>query len=118
VSVGLGGVAVELIGEVAIRPLPVSRADVLDMLTQGKIGTALGGVRGRAAADRKAVADLVLSLADAFLANPEIAALESNPVFACPDRAVAVDVRLLLAEPRAARGRARAVPSRRQAAGD
>jgi acyl-CoA synthetase (NDP forming) len=118
VSVGLGGIAVELIGEVAIRPLPVSRADVLDMLTQGKIGTALGGVRGRAAADRKAMADLVLSLADALLANPEIAALESNPVFACPDRAVAVDVRLLLAEPRAARGRGRAVPARRQAAGD
>ncbi len=118
VSVGLGGVAVELIGEVAIRPLPVSRAEVLDMLAEGKIGAALGGLRGRAAADRKALADLVLSLADAFLANPEIAELESNPVFAGPDVAVAVDVRLLLAERRAAGRRGRAVPSRRQAAGD
>lgn len=118
VSVGLGGVAVELIGEVAIRPLPASRADVVDMLTRGRIGTALGGIRGRAAADRKAVADLVLALADAFLANPEITALESNPVFAYPDRAVAVDVRLLLAAAQAARGAAGARPSRRQAAGD
>ncbi|MDQ6523403.1 acetate--CoA ligase family protein [Nocardioides sp. LHD-245] len=61
-AVGLGGVLVEVLDDVALAPLPVDEAAVLRML-QGLRGSALlDGVRGRPAADRAAVASAVAGI--------------------------------------------------------
>jgi len=95
-TVGLGGITVELMREVQIKPLPVSRWDLRAMFRRGRLGRLLRGMRNRPAADISALVELTLRLGDVLLANEEVEAVECNPVFAYPDRAVAVDVRVLL----------------------
>lgn len=92
-TVGLGGVVVEVLGDVAHRVLPVERDDVRAMLDELRAAELLRGVRGRPAVDRDAVVDMLLALSAALRAAPELVELEMNPVFAYPDKAVAVDVR-------------------------
>ena len=94
VMVGMGGVLAEVLDDVAMRPAPVSRADVEEMVAELRGAPMLGGVRGRPPADVAAFVDLVLSvsaLADAVRArDPEI---DVNPVVVLPEGsgAVAVD---------------------------
>ncbi len=97
-TVGAGGVAVEVLRDVVLRVLPVTRGDVLEMLDELRTAALLRGHRGRPPANREAVADLALGLARCALAHPEIAELEANPVFAYPDGALAVDVRAFLSD--------------------
>lgn len=92
-TVGLGGVAVEVLDDVVHRVLPVDRDGVLAMLDELRAAELLRGFRGGAAVDGGAVADLVLGLARTLRAAPDLVELETNPVFAYPDRAVAADVR-------------------------
>ncbi len=97
-AVGLGGVAVELFEDVAIRVLPVSRDDLLEMLGELELAPLLAGHRGRAAVSLEAVVDAAVALAECLLEHPEVVELEVNPLFAYPDRAVAVDVRAYVSE--------------------
>ncbi|GAA0824354.1 acetate--CoA ligase family protein [Streptosporangium amethystogenes subsp. fukuiense] len=64
---GFGGVLVEVLADVAIRPLPVSARDVTEMLGGLRGAALLRGVRGRAAGDVDAVVAAVLALTDAAL---------------------------------------------------
>ncbi len=100
-TVGLGGVAVEVLGDVSHRVLPVERADVLEMLDELRAASLLGGVRGGEGIDREAVAGMLLGLARILHDEPGLRELEMNPVFAYPDRAVAVDVRAFVDSGRA-----------------
>lgn len=95
-ALGAGGVAVELLGDVAIRVLPVDRELVGEMLAELRLSPLLGGYRGRPIVDQNAVADLALAVADCLLAHPRLAELEVNPAFAYEDRIIAVDVRGVL----------------------
>jgi acyl-CoA synthetase (NDP forming) len=96
IVVGLGGVAVEVLKDVTLRLLPVTRADAREMLAEIKGARLLRGHRGGPAVDREAVVDAILALAECARANPEVAELEVNPLFAYDHGAVAVDVRGLL----------------------
>ena len=95
-TVGAGGIAVELFRDAAHRRLPVSRTEVLEMLEEIRLAPLLKGYRGRAAADLDALAHVILGVAACVLSHPEIEELEANPVFAYPDSAVVVDVRAFL----------------------
>jgi acyl-CoA synthetase (NDP forming) len=97
VAVGMGGTLAEVVGDVALRVLPVSRADVVSMLDDLRGAPLLQGARGRAPADRDALVALVLEIASAATAlGPALAELECNPVIVSASAAVAVDARLLL----------------------
>src|SRR5262245_15017672 len=56
----------------------------------------LRGVRGGAGVDRKALADLIVRVSQLVTDFPDIAELDLNPVFARPDGATAVDVRIVV----------------------
>ncbi|MBA3583223.1 MAG: acetate--CoA ligase family protein [Gemmatimonadetes bacterium] len=94
--VGAGGVAAELHRDVAIRPLPLDRNEVGEMVREIRLARVLEGFRGRPPVHGDALVDLVLGLAACAAAHPELVDLEANPVFAYHDRAVAVDVRAFL----------------------
>ena len=64
-----------------------------------KAGRLVAGFRGGAPADAEALADLVLRLARLGDDFPAVAELDLNPVLALPDRCVAVDARVRVAEP-------------------
>lgn len=94
--VGLGGTTVEVLKDVTLRLLPITRDDARDMLAEIKGARLLRGHRGAPAADREAVIDAIMALASCARSNPEILELEVNPLFAYDQGAVAVDVRALL----------------------
>ena len=80
ISVGVGGVLTEVIADVALRLLPIDHEDVEEMLDETRVGRLLEGVRGREAADRAALVDTVLAVADLAATLPADAELDLNPV--------------------------------------
>jgi acetate---CoA ligase (ADP-forming) len=96
IVVGLGGVAVEVLKDVAMRLLPLTREDVRAMLSEIKGAKLLRGHRGAPRADRDALVDAVMALAECVRSNPEIVEIEVNPLFAYEHGCVAVDVRAML----------------------
>lgn len=95
-TVGAGGVMVEVHHDISLRGLPVGRDEVLEMFDEIRLARVLNGFRGRPPADRGALADLVLGVAACALQHGEIDEIEANPVFAYADRAVVVDARAIL----------------------
>ena len=92
-AVGLGGVWVELLGDVGLRVLPVSRGDVLDLLAGLRSAPLLTGHRGTEPVNLRRVADAVVRLCDAALAlGPQLASLEVNPFWCRGDAVEALDV--------------------------
>ncbi len=97
VMVGLGGVHVELLGDVAFGLAPLSAAAARGLWKELRGFGVLSGARGREPVDLDALAELVRVVGDLLAARPEIAELDLNPVLATPGGAVAVDWRLGLA---------------------
>lgn len=83
-SIGSGGVAVELYRDLTHLALPISREHVLTALSKLKLNTLLAGFRGKPAADVDAFADTAVRLGDLFLACPEALEFEINPVIVLP----------------------------------
>lgn len=94
--VGLGGTAVEVLNDIALRLLPIQRVDARRMLGELRGARLLRGHRGAPAVDREAVVDAIMAVARCAVSNPEVVELEINPLFAYDNGAVAVDVRALL----------------------
>ena len=79
-SIGSGGVAIELYRDIAHLALPASAEQVRTTIRRLKLGTLLAGFRGKPAADVEALVDAAVRLSDLFLACPELQELELNPV--------------------------------------
>jgi acyl-CoA synthetase (NDP forming) len=91
-AVGLGGVWVEVLKDVALRLLPVDAAEVRRMLASLRGGAMLAGQRGVPAADLEAVAGAIARIGDAALAfGPDLAALDVNPLWVRGDQVEALD---------------------------
>ena len=84
ISIGSGGVAIELYRDVTHLALPVSREQVLTALERLKLWTLLRGFRGKPAADVDALVDAAVGLGDMFLSCPDITEFELNPVIVGP----------------------------------
>jgi len=79
--VGLGGVLVEAMRDVAFRLLPVNEADARAMLDELRGKAILGAFRGAAPRDVDALVKAIRGLSDLFLAyRNHLADLEVNPV--------------------------------------
>jgi acetate---CoA ligase (ADP-forming) len=92
IAVGVGGIWVEALADTALRPLPVSRGDVLDMLGSLRAARILQGFRGAPPVDIEATADAIVKIGRAALAfGDELVSLEINPLMAYADRVEALD---------------------------
>jgi len=91
-TVGPGGVNVELLSGAAVRALPITRSEADEMLDELRIAPLLTGFRGNPPADRASLITVMLAVAECLLAHPELSVIEVNPLFAYEDRAVSVDV--------------------------
>jgi acetate---CoA ligase (ADP-forming) len=83
-TVGPGGVLTELLDDVALRLLPVGRCEVEQMLDETRLGLLLAGVRGSPPADRAALVEAILLVADVVSSWPAGFELDLNPVTALP----------------------------------
>lgn len=88
--VGIGGVWIELLDDVAVIPLPADEADVLAALHGLRAASLLTGGRGGEPVDLAGLAGLAAATGQALLAE-RLSLVELNPVIATPDGAVAVD---------------------------
>lgn len=97
VMVGLGGVFVEVLQDVAFRRCPVAPEEAHRMLDELRGVALLGPVRGRAAVDRAALAELIVAVSlFGLAATPRLAELDLNPVRVDAQGAVALDVVMVL----------------------
>ena len=81
VVVGLGGLDVEALGDIAMRLAPVSLVEAHAMLDELRSAALLSGSRGRPPADIDALAAAVVSVSEMAVAlPPKIASLEINPL--------------------------------------
>jgi len=79
-SIGSGGVAIELYRDIAHLALPATADQVRAVLGRLKLWTLLQGFRGGPAADVDALAEAAVRLGDLFLACPDLQEFELNPV--------------------------------------
>ena len=98
VMFGAGGVEVEGQRDVAFGLAPLSRSEAAAMLAATFAGRKLSGFRGAPPADREAVIDRLVRLAQLAIDFPQIAEMEVNPLRVLDDGpgAVALDVRVRL----------------------
>jgi acyl-CoA synthetase (NDP forming) len=81
VMLGLGGIYVEVLGDVVFVPAPLDAEDVRDMLARLRGRRLLEGVRGQPAADVEALVDVVVRLSRFAADHAEaIAEIDLNPV--------------------------------------
>jgi succinyl-CoA synthetase beta subunit len=100
VMVGLGGVFVEVLADVAFRICPVTRLDAEEMLAELKGAAILDGARGRKPVPRAVIIDVLLKIggADGLLMRhaDDIREADVNPLIVSDKGAVAVDARFVL----------------------
>lgn len=96
IMVGLGGVLVEVLHDVAFRLAPLDAARARAMILSTHAYSVLRGVRGSTPADLDAVIDVLVRVSALVTDFPEIVELDINPLVVA-DRgggAVAADVRI------------------------
>ncbi len=91
---GMGGTAVELLGDVVTRLAPLTDIDARDMVLGLRASPILLGYRGSPPVDVDALVDIVLRLGRLAEDLPEITELDCNPVIATPTGALVVDARM------------------------
>jgi len=101
VMVGLGGIFVEILADVAFRICPITRLDAAEMLDELKGVALLDGARGRVRASRDAIIDVLLKVGgdNGLLMRhaDDFTEADINPLIVSADGAVAVDARFVLA---------------------
>jgi len=93
---GLGGILVEVLKDVSFRIVPVTIRDARAMIREIKGYPVLEGYRGQKPANIPALEKLIVKVSQFVEKNPQIRELDLNPIFAYPDKAVAVDARIIL----------------------
>lgn len=96
IMVGLGGILVEVLKDVAFRVLPITRTSAKGMLSDIKSAPILDGVRGEPPVDKNAIINLLLTVSEIIEAYPDIQEMDLNPVIARNDGLSIVDARIIL----------------------
>jgi acetyl-CoA synthetase (ADP-forming) len=95
-TLGAGGIWVEVLKDVNHRVLPVDDREIREMVAELKTFGLLAGARGRDAADIDAVVAAAASVAECILEFEDIAEVEVNPLFVYAEGVEAVDARVFL----------------------
>ncbi|MFH0788097.1 MAG: acetate--CoA ligase family protein [Pseudomonadota bacterium] len=95
---GIGGIYVEVIGDVVLRVAPLNRVEARNMIHEIKGIKLLQGVRGQRPSDLEAVIETLMSLSRLLVDFPEIAEIDINPimVYETGQGCQVLDVRLVL----------------------
>src|SRR4051794_3539599 len=108
IAFGIGGINVEVLGDVRFRIAPLTDHDVDDLVHEIRGLPLLTGFRGRPAADINALREILLRVSHLAERVPEISELDLNPVIALAAGAGCrvIDARIKVAAVRPRPGRA------------
>jgi acetate---CoA ligase (ADP-forming) len=84
IAFGLGGIYVEILGDVRFRVTPLTDRDAHEMVREIRGYRLLEGYRGHAPADVKAIEDVLLRVSRMVEDFPQIRELDLNPIFGLP----------------------------------
>jgi acyl-CoA synthetase (NDP forming) len=98
VLVGLGGIFVEIFGEVSVRVAPVSRREALAMIEELRGAAIFRGARGTRPSDIDGVVQVLLRLSQLLCDLTEIQEVDINPlrVFQENEGCLGLDVRMIV----------------------
>ncbi len=96
VAFGLGGIATDVLGDVAFRIVPLTDVDARHLVRSVRAAPLLLGHRGRPAVDTAALEDILLRVGMLAEAVPELAELDLNPVIVSEQGATVVDAKVRL----------------------
>ena len=98
-TLGAGGIFVELLRQVEQVLLPASRAEIEAALARLPLHAVLSGYRGRAGCDMPALMDAIEAVAAFAMAHGDrLDELDVNPLLALPQGAIAVDALIRMKE--------------------
>ena len=92
ITLGIGGIFVEVIGDIVARPLPVTSFDARSMIDDLEGRSLLEGSRGQSSVDDDRLVDLLLDVNDFLVEKPEVSELDLNPVVASESTLSVLDV--------------------------
>jgi acetate---CoA ligase (ADP-forming) len=90
-TLGMGGVAAEVLADTVTLVLPVTEPEVLAALPRLRLYPLLTGYRGQPKADLAALAQIAVALGQRMLADPSLEEIEINPILLGAKGGVAVD---------------------------
>lgn len=96
VMVGMGGIFVEVLKDVAFRVAPLTHDEALTMLRETKCYTLLQGVRGEKTKDVEALVQLLCKISRLAMDLEDIDEIDLNPVFVFEKGLSIVDARFIL----------------------
>jgi acyl-CoA synthetase (NDP forming) len=85
VAFGLGGIHVEILGDLQFRVAPLTDRDTADMVRAIKGYPLLQGYRGQPAVDLKAIEEVLLRISHLAESISKISELDLNPIFVLPE---------------------------------
>ncbi|PZM90456.1 MAG: GNAT family N-acetyltransferase, partial [Actinobacteria bacterium] len=99
VGFGLGGVAMELLGDRAWRAAPLTDRDAAELIDEPRAAPLLRGYGGAAPVDRDALAELLVRVGRLVDEHPEVRALRLNPVLVRPSGLSVLHATVHIGEP-------------------
>lgn len=100
VMIGVGGIFIELLDDVAFRLCPISHLDAIEMISELRASAIFYGARGREAVNIESVVDVLIKIGgDEGLMTQrahQVDSIDLNPVIASAAGCVAVDARIVL----------------------
>ncbi|MFT7629698.1 MAG: acetyltransferase [Mariniblastus sp.] len=96
IMIGAGGIFAEIYKDVAFELPPLNERLATSMLHTLKSWKILKGFRGNPPLNIKKVADVLVRLSTLCVDHPEIAEFDINPLLVTPQKAVALDARIIL----------------------
>ncbi|KXA93784.1 hypothetical protein AKJ66_01025 [candidate division MSBL1 archaeon SCGC-AAA259E22] len=98
ISLGFGGVNVEVYEDVEFRVVPLAESDVRSMIHDLKGKKRLEEFRGMKPVGIESLVEVTLKLSDLVENNPEIKEMDLNPLLATPKECIVVDVLFRLSQ--------------------
>ncbi len=90
-TIGVGGVLTEIIGDVSIRLLPVDRQEIREMIAETKLAQLFQGARGAPSADVESFIDAVIKISNVVHSWKEECEIDINPLTVLPTGAWVLD---------------------------
>src|ERR1700674_4374856 len=97
---GSGGQLVEVYRDRALALPPLNTTLALRLMELTRIYTALQGVRGRKAVNLEALKAALVAFSQLIVELPRIAEIDINPLVVSSDKLLALDARVILADPK------------------